>query len=151
MKGCWLSSVKFFQGGGQNLLLCKFLLLFYCFQTKFQGGAKVFRGGTASGGNPLPPPPNGRKPWWIEVPAWVHLKQTNFDSIFFVQISMTTQTSIKFTEIHFTVLLLVLLLSASDQAICTVQAWKLELTYPLNQETWSFKSNGNFKTQIGNK
>ena len=39
---------------GQNLLLCKFLLLcqfFYCFQTKFQGatkvsewGAKVFEG-----------------------------------------------------------------------------------------------------------
>ena len=31
--------------GGQNLLLCKFLLLFYCFRTKFQGGANVFRGG----------------------------------------------------------------------------------------------------------
>ena len=30
--------------GGRNLLLCKFLLLFYCFRTKFQGGAKVFRG-----------------------------------------------------------------------------------------------------------
>ena len=33
--------------GGQNLLLC------YCFRTKFQGGAKVFRGQTASGGAPL--------------------------------------------------------------------------------------------------
>ena len=43
----------FFWGGGQNLLLCKFLLLFYCFRTKFQGGAKVFKGGkTASGGRP---------------------------------------------------------------------------------------------------
>ena len=31
--------------GGQNLLLCKFLLLCFCFRTKFQGGAKVFRGG----------------------------------------------------------------------------------------------------------
>ena len=29
---------------GQNLLLCKFILLCYCFWTKFQGGAKVFRG-----------------------------------------------------------------------------------------------------------
>ena len=39
----------------QNLLLCKFLLLCYCFRTKFQGGRKVFRGQTASGGRPLPP------------------------------------------------------------------------------------------------
>ena len=34
---------------------------FYCysivFWTKFQGGAKVFKGRTASGGCPLPPPP----------------------------------------------------------------------------------------------
>ena len=34
----WLSSGNFFRGGGQNLLLC------YCFRTKFQEGAKVFRG-----------------------------------------------------------------------------------------------------------
>ena len=47
---------KFFQGG-QNLLLCKFLLLCYCFRTKFQGGVKVFRGGKLpQGGAPLPPP-----------------------------------------------------------------------------------------------
>ena len=38
----WFSSRNFFQGG--NLLLCKFLLLFYCFRTKFQRGAKVFKG-----------------------------------------------------------------------------------------------------------
>ena len=31
---------KFFSGGGQNLLLCKFLLLCYCFRTKFQRGLK---------------------------------------------------------------------------------------------------------------
>ena len=42
----WLCSRNFFGG---NPLLCKFLLLYYCFRTKFQGGAKVFRGGqTAS-------------------------------------------------------------------------------------------------------
>ena len=34
---------EFFRGGGQSLLLCKFLLLCYCCQTKFLGGAKVFR------------------------------------------------------------------------------------------------------------
>ena len=44
----WLSPRNFFRG--QNLLLCKFLLLFYCFRTKFQGGAKVFKG------VPLPTP-----------------------------------------------------------------------------------------------
>ena len=56
----WLSARTFFGGG--NLLLCKSQLLFYCFRTKFQGGAKVFGGGgTASGGAPLPPP-RGRKP-----------------------------------------------------------------------------------------
>ena len=33
-----------FSGGGQNLLLCKVLLLCYCFRTKIQRGAKVFRG-----------------------------------------------------------------------------------------------------------
>ena len=54
---CWLSPRNFFQGEGQNLLLCKFLLLFYCFRTKFQGGAKVFKGGggkLSQGGAPLP-------------------------------------------------------------------------------------------------
>ena len=48
---------------GQNLLLCKFLLLcqfFYCFQTKFQGATKVSEWGslrvlTASGGRPSAP------------------------------------------------------------------------------------------------
>ena len=44
-----------FSGGGQNLLLCKFLLLCYCFRTKFQGGAKVFRGANCLRGRPLPP------------------------------------------------------------------------------------------------
>ena len=44
-------------GRGQNLLLC------YCFWTKFQGGAKVFRGGKLPhGGRPPAPPPCGRKP-----------------------------------------------------------------------------------------
>ena len=42
---------EFFQRG-QNLLLCKFLLLCYCFWTKFQEG-EVSRGHTASGGAPL--------------------------------------------------------------------------------------------------
>ena len=52
----WLSSGNFFRGG-QNLLLCKFLLLCYCFRTKFQGGAKV------SGGKlPQEAPPCGRTP-----------------------------------------------------------------------------------------
>ena len=51
----WLSSRNFFQGG-QSLLLRKFLLLCYCFRTKFQGGAKVFRGANClRGGAPLPP------------------------------------------------------------------------------------------------
>ena len=37
---------EFFSGeGGQNLLLCKFLLLCYCCRAKFQEGAKVSRGG----------------------------------------------------------------------------------------------------------
>ena len=41
--------------GGRNLLLCKFLLLYYCFRTKFQGGAKVFRGANClKGGTPCP-------------------------------------------------------------------------------------------------
>ena len=44
---------EFFQGG--NLLLCKFLLLYCCFRTKFQGGQKSPRGETASGGTPTPP------------------------------------------------------------------------------------------------
>ena len=50
-------SLEFFSVGGANLLLCKFLLLFYCFRTKFQGGANVSkgRGQIASGGRPLPP------------------------------------------------------------------------------------------------
>ena len=51
----WLSSRNFFRGG-QNLLLCKFLLLFYCFRTKFQGGAKVFRGANCLRGHPPCPP-----------------------------------------------------------------------------------------------
>ena len=55
----WLSPRNFFQGG-QNLLLCKFLLLFYCFRTKFQGEAKVFKGGKLpQGGAPSPGPPVG--------------------------------------------------------------------------------------------
>ena len=46
-----------FSGGGQNLLLC------YCFRTKFQGGAKVFRGANCLRGSPpRSPPPRGRKP-----------------------------------------------------------------------------------------
>ena len=52
----WLSSRNFFQGG-QNLLLCKFRLLCYCFRTKFKGGAKFSGGQTSSGGAPPPPPP----------------------------------------------------------------------------------------------
>ena len=49
-------SLEFLSRGGQNLLLCKFLLLFYCFRTKFQGGAKVFKGGKLpQGGAPCPP------------------------------------------------------------------------------------------------
>ena len=52
-KAFWLSPRNFFRG----LLSCKFLLLFYCFRTKFQGGAKVFKGGKLpQGGRPLPPP-----------------------------------------------------------------------------------------------
>ena len=47
----------FFRGGGQNLLLCKFLFLCYCFRTKFQGGAKVFREANCLRGPPCPPPP----------------------------------------------------------------------------------------------
>ena len=50
-----------FFGGGQNLLLCKFLLLCYWFWTKFQGGAKVFRGANCLRGCPLPPPPPWKK------------------------------------------------------------------------------------------
>ena len=56
----WLSSRNFFQGV-QNLLLCKFLLLCYCFRTKFQGGAKVSRGANCLRGA-SPYPPHGRKP-----------------------------------------------------------------------------------------
>ena len=52
----WLSYRNFFGGGGGgNLLLSKFLLLCYCFRTKFQEGAKVSRGQTASGERPLSP------------------------------------------------------------------------------------------------
>ena len=40
--------------GGQNLLLCKFLLFYYCFRTKFQGGAKSPRGELPQGGSPAP-------------------------------------------------------------------------------------------------
>ena len=45
---------KFFQGW-QNLLLCKFLLLFYCFRTNFRAGEKFSGGKTASGGRPPAP------------------------------------------------------------------------------------------------
>ena len=102
LKGCfpqvkvksrnWLSSRNFFQGG-QNLLLCKFLLLFYCFRTKFQGGAKVFRGGqTASGGRPHAPPveesqaedkrkwnlpPSGKRPSFIRRRKSLHQNQSS--------------------------------------------------------------------------
>ena len=49
--------------GKQNLLLCKFLLLCYCFRTKFQRGAKIFRGANClRGAPPLLPSPCGRKP-----------------------------------------------------------------------------------------
>ena len=51
----------FFRGGGQNLLLCKFQFLFYCFRTKFQGGVKVFRMANCLRGVP-PTPLCGRKP-----------------------------------------------------------------------------------------
>ena len=47
-------SQEFFSGGG-NLLLCKFLLLFYCFRTTFQGGAKVFKGEQTASGGGRPP------------------------------------------------------------------------------------------------
>ena len=51
----WLSSGNFFQRR-KNLWLCKFLLLCYCFRTKFQGGVKVFRGANClRGGAPCPP------------------------------------------------------------------------------------------------
>ena len=50
----WLSSRNFFQWG-QNLLLCKSQLLCYCFQAKFQGGAKVFRGANCLRGAPPAP------------------------------------------------------------------------------------------------
>ena len=54
----------FFGGGGQNLLLCKLLSLFYCFRTKFQGGAKVSKGGqTVSGGRPCPPVGESQQRW----------------------------------------------------------------------------------------
>ena len=39
---------------GVNLLVCKFLLLCYCFRTKFQGGANVFRGANRLRGRPHP-------------------------------------------------------------------------------------------------
>ena len=61
--------------GGQNLLLCKFLLLFYCFWTKFQEGAKVFRGQTASGG---PLPPCVRKPAVMRIMPNHHLVMRPF-------------------------------------------------------------------------
>ena len=47
----WLSSRNIFRGG-QNLLLRKFLLLCYCFRTKFQGGAKSPRGANCFRGRP---------------------------------------------------------------------------------------------------
>ena len=49
----WLSSSNFFRGG-QNLLLCKFLLLCYCFWTKFQGGQKFSGGNCLRGGGASP-------------------------------------------------------------------------------------------------
>ena len=56
----WLPSRNFFRG--QNLLLCKFLLLCYCFPTKFQVGGKVSEGwGKLPQGAP-PAPSCGSKP-----------------------------------------------------------------------------------------
>ena len=53
----WLSSRNFFQGG-QNLLLCKLLLLCYCFRTNFREGQKFSRGANClTGAPPAPPPP----------------------------------------------------------------------------------------------
>ena len=54
----WFSSKNFFRG--QNLLLCKFLLLCYCFRTKFRGGKSP--GGKLPWGAPPAPPPFEKKP-----------------------------------------------------------------------------------------
>ena len=56
--GCHSNETGFLLGifsGGQNLLLCRFLLLCYCFRAKFQGGARVFRGGKLPQGAPPAP------------------------------------------------------------------------------------------------
>ena len=50
----WLSSRHFFQGEGQDLLLC------YCFGPNFREGQKFQGGKLPQGGTPLPP--CGRKP-----------------------------------------------------------------------------------------
>ena len=53
----WLSPRIFFRGA--KSIVMQFLLLFYCFRTKFQGGEKFSRGGGAKclrGAPPLPPP-----------------------------------------------------------------------------------------------
>ena len=65
-------------GGGQNLLLCKFLLLFYCFRTKFQGGAKVF-----VGGGKLPQGAPSAPPRWKKASIFTRSTQTcdYFDSL----------------------------------------------------------------------
>ena len=51
----WLPSRNFSGGGGQNLLLYKFLLFFYCFRTKFQGGQSLRGGGGANYLREAPP------------------------------------------------------------------------------------------------
>ena len=56
---------EFFRGG-QNLLLCKFLLLCYCFRTKFQGGAKIFRGANCLRGAPPAPPVEESQLWNVD-------------------------------------------------------------------------------------
>ena len=55
----WLSARNFF--GGESIVM-QISIVFYCFRTKFQGGAKVFGGGLPQGAPLCPPPPRGRKP-----------------------------------------------------------------------------------------
>ena len=75
----------FFGGGRQNLLLCKFLLLCYCFRTKFQGGAKVSGGQPVSGDAPCP--------LWKKASFWHFIKLNYLMRDVFKTVSLSERPS----------------------------------------------------------
>ena len=97
--GDWLSSRNFFINFFKiflNLLLCKFLLLFCCFRTKFQGGAKVFMGANCLRGASSCPPLPPLAPLWKKARVINKTFKTSFsDSVHYADVKRALQTHIQ--------------------------------------------------------